>query len=109
MGLFAAASCGDAGPPVASGLCQPVDPAVGFSARDSGGVRVVENLSPAGGLSLQLVDEPTAVIGARDDDPDDVIGRLAGAVLLPDDGIVLADGLAMEHRRLLWRSNGLAP
>lgn len=94
------AACSDEAEPVALGPCGLVDPADGFVVHDRDGVRVVENLRPASdGEDAPAVDpEPLVTIGARESDPDDVIGSLASAVFLSDQRIVVADGLNLQIR-----------
>lgn len=110
--LLAVTACAEApATSVALGICRPIDPAVGFAERDSAGVRIVENLSAAGDI-FRVGPEAVAVIGTDESDPDDVIGRLAGAVLLEDGRVALADALSMQIRvhgrdgRLLGRFGG---
>lgn len=85
---------------VSVGICGPVDRGTGFAARDSAGIQIVENLSHASeerhGFALSR--EPVAVIGARESDPDDVIGRLASAKLLADGRTAVADALTLVIR-----------
>lgn len=103
-GVCLLTACADSsissGAPVAAGICGPVDPDDGFTVRDSAGVRIVENLSPAwgDGDGLRVGVEPVALIGADESDPDDFIGRLAGAVLMDDGRVVVADASTREVR-----------
>jgi hypothetical protein len=78
---------------VTVGICGPITPEQGFVARDSSGVRIVENLTPEwpDEEAIRIGAEPLAVIGARESDPDDVIGRLASALLLDEGKILVAD------------------
>jgi len=96
---LALGSCGGSEtPPVSIGICGPVDTVTGFTVRDSAGVRITENLTPAAERVFGVSEEPLAVVGAREADADDVIGQLASAVLLDDGRIVVADGLTREIR-----------
>lgn len=86
--------------PVSLGICGPVDPAEGVQVRDSAGVEIVENLAPVWneGDAIAVGESPLAVIGARESDPDDIIGRLASALLLSDGRVVVADAQSLEIR-----------
>ena len=91
LGGFAAvvlAGCGGSGSDdVAGGT---------FSVRDSAGVRIIENSTPAWkqGKGWRLSQKPAAQIGVVEGDRRYVFSRITAGVLLPDGGFAVADGSA---------------
>jgi len=64
--------------------------------RDSSGVRIVENLRASWPVPWQVDAEPLVSIGSVSGNPDQELDQVMGAVRLPDDGIVVANGGRLE-------------
>ena len=64
--------------------------------RDSAGVQVVENLGPASGVPWHVDPEPVLVIGSAEADLDQVLNEVTGAIRLPNQRIVVANGGQLE-------------
>ena len=76
----------------AQGVCRARPDTAGVVNRDSAGVRIVENWTPAAAPSfdLRVVGQPTLTIGERDAQ-DEVFVRIAGATRLSTGAIVVGD------------------
>lgn len=70
------------------------------AARDSAGVRIVENRAPEweGDSGWRIADEPSLTIGSVDGDQEYLLSRVASAVRLSDGRIVVADGGSSQLR-----------
>jgi hypothetical protein len=66
------------------------------TARDSAGVRIVENLRGTWTTPWQIGAEPLLSIGSVDGDPDHLLYRVIGAVGLPGGQIVVANEGSLE-------------
>lgn len=64
--------------------------------QDSAGVQVVENVGPASSVPWHVDPEPVLVIGSAEADLDQVLNQVTGAVRLPDQQIVVANGGQLE-------------
>ena len=86
---------------MASALCAPITtlPASAQTARDSAGIRIVENAQPAWSASdaLTLSAAPSLVIGNRVGEAYE-FSRVAGTARLSDGRIVIADGGSLQLR-----------
>jgi len=71
-----------------------------FTARDSAGIHIVENVAPAWseGEAWELSRQPLADIGAQAGDPHYELYRVSGAVRLPDGRIVVANSGSGQMR-----------
>ena len=71
-----------------------------FTARDSAGIHIVENVAPAwsAGDVWELSQQPLVDIGGQAGDPDYELYRVSGAVRLPDGRIVIANSGSGEMR-----------
>jgi len=66
------------------------------SARDSAGVRIVENVAGSWTDPWQVDERPLVSIGSVSGDPDQELDQVVGAVGLPGDRIVVANGGRLE-------------
>jgi hypothetical protein len=80
----------------ALGCERPVAPPDASTARDSAGIRIVENLRESWTAPWEVDPQPTFSIGSVDGDPDHLLDRVIGAVGLPDGRIVVANAGSFE-------------
>lgn len=82
------------------------------TARDSAGVRIVENVQATWGSPWEVDGEPALTIGSIAGNPDQELDQVVGAVRLAEDRIVVANGGRLEllfydgSGHLLGRSGG---
>ncbi len=71
-----------------------------FTARDSAGIRIVENAAPAwdGGHAWHLSEQPLVDVGGLEGDPDYELYRVSSAVRLQDGRIVIGNSGTNEIR-----------
>ncbi|MGD2154171.1 MAG: 6-bladed beta-propeller, partial [Gemmatimonadales bacterium] len=86
--------------------CSGEVPEAGFQARDSAGVRILENAGSLGArlLPWELGEAPLADIGAGEGDPSHELYRVRDVLRLPDGRIAVQDGGSNEIR--FFSSNG---
>jgi hypothetical protein len=75
---------------------RPAAPQTASTARDSAGVRIVENRRGTWTTPWQVGAEPLLTVGSVDGDPDHLLYRVIGAVGLPDGRIVIANEGSLE-------------
>lgn len=91
---------------------QPGPSQEGSVSRDSAGVLIVENARGAWALPWEVDSEPRLTIGSVSGDPDQELDQVTGAIGLPGDRIVVANGGRMEllffdrDGKLLRRAGG---
>lgn len=88
----------------AMGCEKPAVPPAASTARDSAGIRIVENLRESWTTPWRVEAQPTLSVGSIDGDPDHLLDRVIGAVGLPDGGIVVANAGSFEL--LFYGSDG---
>jgi hypothetical protein len=72
--------------------------------RDSAGVEIVENRSPAAAPAWNVPDSPLVSVGGRPGDPGHDLNRVTSAHRFPDGRLLVADGASAEVR--LFDSTG---
>src|SRR5690554_5500708 len=93
-----------AAPAAAVALIGCGDPAGGpashTAARDSAGIRIVENAGStwSDGGGWRLGDEPVLEIGMADGDPQYLLDRVTGAIRSADGGVVISNAGSAEVR-----------
>jgi len=80
----------------ALGCAKPAAPPDTSTARDSAGIRIVENLRESWTTPWRVDAQPVLSIGSVDGDPDQLLDRVVGAVGLPGGRIVVANAGSFE-------------
>jgi len=91
-------------PCVAVGCGSPAAQQDAGAARDSAGVRIVENVRETWPIPWQVDARPQVGLGSVEGDPDQLLDRVAGAAGLPGGGIVVANSGSLHL--LFYDANG---